>query len=52
MSSEKKTKKVRLASYLKPYLFFAIISPIFMMGEVVVDLFQPKLMSQIVNTVV
>lgn len=52
MSSEKKTKKVRLAAYLKPYLFFAIISPIFMMGEVVVDLFQPKLMSQIVNTVV
>ena len=44
--------KVRLISYLKKYWFFTIISPLFMAGEVVVDLFQPKLMSRIVNTVV
>lgn len=43
---------VRLTSYLKKYWFFTIISPLFMAGEVVVDLFQPKLMSKIVNTVV
>ena len=45
-------KKVKLISYLKKYWFFTIISPLFMAGEVVVDLFQPKLMSRIVNTVV
>ena len=44
--------RVRLTSYLKKYWFFTIISPLFMVGEVVVDLFQPKLMSRIVNTVV
>lgn len=38
-----------LAVYLKPYLFFAIISPILMMGEVLADLLQPKLMSVIVD---
>ena len=47
-----KKKKIRLSAYLKPYLLFAIISPLFMVGEVIVDLFQPKLMSRIVNTVV
>lgn len=45
-------RKVKLKSYLKKYWFFAIISPLFMIGEVLVDLMQPKLMSQIVNTVV
>ncbi len=44
--------KVKLRSYLKKYWFFAIISPLFMIGEVLIDLMQPKLMSQIVNTVV
>ncbi len=39
----------KLASYLKPYLVFAVISPILMMGEVLADLFQPKLMSVIVD---
>ena len=38
--------------YLKKYWFFAIISPLFMAGEVIVDLFQPRLMAEIVNTVV
>lgn len=45
-------KKVKLAGYLKKYWFFVIISPLFMAGEVLVDLMQPKLMSKIVNTVV
>ena len=44
--------KVKIKSYLKKYWFFAIISPLFMAGEVIVDLFQPKLMAEIVNTVV
>ena len=45
-------KKVTIKSYLKKYWFFAIISPLFMAGEVIMDLFQPKLMAEIVNTVV
>ena len=45
-------KKVKLSSYLKKYWIFAVISPIFMIGEVLVDLMQPKLMSRIVNTLV
>ncbi len=47
-----KQKSVKIRRYLKPYLLPAIISPLFMAGEVMVDLMQPKLMSQIVNTVV
>lgn len=43
---------MKLRSYLKKYWFFVIISPLFMAGEVIVDLMQPKLMSKIVNTVV
>ncbi len=46
------TKKIKLGRYLKPYLLPAIVSPLFMAGEVMADLMQPKLMSQIVNTVV
>ena len=45
-------KKVKLRSYIKKYWLFAIISPLFMIGEVLIDLLQPKLMSTIVNTVV
>ncbi|MBR3967312.1 MAG: ABC transporter ATP-binding protein [Clostridia bacterium] len=40
---------MKLAKYLKPYLFFAIISPILMIGEVMADLSLPKLMSYIVD---
>lgn len=39
----------KLFKYLKPYWFLAIISPLMMAGEVVADLFQPKLMSKIVD---
>lgn len=42
-----KTKK--LSSYLKPYWLFAILSPLLMMGEVAVDLMQPKLMATIID---
>ncbi len=45
-------KKVSLVSYLKKYWFFAVVSPLMMAGEVIVDLMQPKLMAGIVNKVV
>ncbi len=35
--------------YLKKYRFFAVLTPLFMIGEVLVDLLQPKLMSIIVD---
>ena len=41
--------KRSLKSYIKPYLFLAIISPIMMMLEVVADLCLPFLMSYIVD---
>ena len=43
------TAKKKLIDYLKPYWLFALLSPLFMAAEVIVDLFQPKLMSQIVD---
>ena len=39
----------KLAKFLRPYWYLVLISPIMMMGEVVADLFQPKLMSVIVD---
>ena len=39
----------KLSRYLRPYTFFAIISPLLMMGEVLADLCLPYLMSFIVN---
>ncbi len=41
--------KRSLKSYIKPYLFLAIISPIMMMLEVIADLCLPFLMSYIVD---
>ncbi len=35
--------------YLKPYWIFAILAPLTMMGEVYADLWQPKLMEQIID---
>ncbi len=40
---------MRIAKYLKPYLLFAIISPLLMIGEVAADLCLPYLMSYIVD---
>ncbi len=42
-------KKIKLSSYLKPYWLFALLSPLLMIGEVVIDLMQPALMAKIVN---
>ena len=39
----------KLVHYIKPYLFFAIVSPLMMMGEVLADLCLPFLMSFIVD---
>ncbi len=39
----------KLARFLKPYWLLALVSPIMMMGEVLIDLIQPLLMSVIVD---
>lgn len=38
-----------MLKYLKKYWFFALLAPIFMIGEVSMDLLQPRLMSTIVD---
>lgn len=38
-----------MLKYLKKYWFFALFAPIFMIGEVSMDLIQPRLMSTIVD---
>jgi ATP-binding cassette subfamily B protein len=40
---------VKLAKYIKPYLPFVLLAPLSMVGEVSMDLLQPKLMSKIVD---
>lgn len=40
---------MKLSKYLKPYMLFALLTPLTMVGEVMVDLLQPKLMSKIVD---
>ncbi len=40
---------MKLAKYLKPYWLFAILAPLFMIGEVAMDLMLPKLMTKIVD---
>lgn len=42
-------KKIRLIKYLKPYIPFAILAPLTMVGEVTIDLLQPTIMSDIVD---
>ena len=39
----------KLFKYLKPYAVFAVLSPLFMIGEVTADLMLPYLMSYIVD---
>ncbi len=39
----------KLIRYLKPYWFWAVLTPLAMIGEVLADLWQPRLMSQLVN---
>lgn len=38
-----------MLKYLKKYWFFALLAPLFMIGEVSMDLLQPQLMSTIVD---
>ncbi len=38
-----------MLKYLKKYWFFALLAPLFMIGEVCMDLLQPRLMSTIVD---
>ena len=40
---------MKLIKYLKPYWLLALLSPLFLAGEVIANLFQPKLMSTIVD---
>ncbi len=40
---------MKLLKYLKPYWFWALLTPLTMIGEVIADLMQPKLMSLLVN---
>lgn len=41
-----------MLKYLKKYWFFALLAPVFMIGEVSMDLLQPELMSRIIDDVV
>lgn len=40
---------MKLIKYLKPYWFFALMTPLTMIGEVFIDLTLPTLMSKIVD---
>jgi len=39
----------KLFKYLKPYMLFTVIAPLFMLLEVAMDLMQPALMSKIID---
>lgn len=39
----------KLIAYLKPYWLIALLTPLAMIGEVLIDLLQPKLMSAIID---
>ncbi len=38
-----------MLKYLKKYWFYALLAPVFMVGEVMMDLIQPRMMSNIVD---
>jgi len=40
---------MKLLKYLKPYWFWAVLTPLTMIGEVTADLWQPRLMEKLVN---
>lgn len=40
---------MKIFKYLKPYWYLALLAPLFMIGEVIFDLLQPKLMEEIVD---
>ena len=35
--------------YIKPYRYYAVLTIVFMVSEVLIDLYQPRLMEAIVN---
>ena len=39
----------KVFNYLKPYGFYAVAAPLFMLLEVVCDLYMPALMAKIVD---
>ncbi len=39
----------KLYRFLKPYMKWTLLAPLFMVGEVIMDLLQPKLMSAIID---
>ena len=49
MKKREKTGRVRLASYIRPYWLYAVLSPLLMILEVAADLCLPILMSYIVD---
>lgn len=40
---------VKLSKYIKPYILFAILAPIFMLVEVAMDLLQPTILEHIID---
>lgn len=40
---------MKFIKYIKPYILFVLLAPVSMVGEVMMDLLQPKLMSKIVD---
>lgn len=42
-------EKNKLFAYFKPYWGLALLAPLLMIGEVIMDLIQPQLMSQIID---
>lgn len=40
----------KLLTYVKPYLLFAVLAPLFMCVEVVMDLLQPTIMQKMIDT--
>ncbi len=48
-ADEEKVGRVNMLKYLKKYWFFCLLAPLFMVGEVFMDLLQPDLMADIVD---
>ena len=38
-----------MIKYVKKYWYFALLAPLFMMGEVIADLMQPQFMAKIID---
>lgn len=49
LTDKKGEEKICMWKYIKKYLHFAALAAIFMIGEVMMDLIQPGIMSRIVD---